>query len=57
MTRSDRIEASGNTGGVFAFLWANKLWWMIPLLVVGLVAIVLVVLHFGFGISPFVYPM
>lgn len=39
------------------FLWENKLWWSIPVIVVILIVMMLVVFVQGTGIAPFIYPL
>lgn len=46
----------GIFGELVAFLWAEKLWWMIPF--VGLLVVFGLLMVFGAqsGLAPFVYP-
>jgi hypothetical protein len=42
---------------LFAFLWERKLWWLIPLAVVLLLAGVLLVLVQLSSVAPWMYPL
>src|SRR2546426_11935838 len=42
---------------IFAFLWQQKLWWMIPMAFVILVVGMLLVLAQGSALSPFIYTL
>ncbi len=42
---------------LMGFLWANKLWWMSPIVVVLLLVGGLVVLGSSTGLGPFVYSL
>ena len=39
------------------FLWENKLWWGIPIIVIILLIMVLVIFAQGTGLAPFIYPL
>jgi Family of unknown function (DUF5989) len=41
----------------FHFLWARRLWWMIPMFMVLLLLGVLMLLTHGSAIAPFIYPL
>jgi hypothetical protein len=47
----------GIAGELMAFLWSQKLWWMIPLVVVLLLIAALVALASSSMIAPFIYPL
>jgi hypothetical protein len=47
----------GIAGELFAFLWSQKLWWMIPLVAVLLLIAALVALASASAIAPFIYPL
>jgi hypothetical protein len=47
----------GIAGELMAFLWSQKLWWMIPLVAVLLVIAALVALASATAIAPFIYPL
>ena len=47
----------GIAGELMAFLWSQKLWWMIPLVMVLLVVAALVALASASAIAPFIYPL
>jgi len=39
------------------FLWENKLWWGIPIILIILLIMVLVIFAQGTGLAPFIYPL
>ena len=41
----------------FHFLWARRLWWMIPMFMVLLLLGILMILTHGSAIAPFIYPL
>jgi len=47
----------GIAGELFSFLWANKRWWMVPMLVVLLLFGALVILAQSSAIAPFIYTL
>ena len=47
----------GTLRELFQFLWARKLWWLIPAVVVLLVFGALIVLATTSGIGPFIYTL
>jgi hypothetical protein len=47
----------GTMGELLAFLWQRKLWWLIPLVVVILLAGVLLVFGQATGVGPFIYTL
>ncbi len=49
------VARLGIAGGLLAFLWHRKVWWMIPLVVVLLVLGVLVIFGQSSAISAFIY--
>jgi hypothetical protein len=44
-------------GELIAFLWAAKLWWMIPMVVVLLLVGMLIVFAQSSAIAPFIYTL
>lgn len=42
---------------LFAFLWARRLWWLIPMVAVLVIFAALVVLGSVAGVGPFIYTM
>jgi len=42
---------------LFGFLWARKLWWIVPFVITLLVVAVLLLVGEATGIAPFVYTM
>ncbi len=59
MAKSGRVGAIrgrfGVLGELFAFLWARKLFWLIPLVATLLIFAVLIILGSVAGVGPFVY--
>jgi hypothetical protein len=47
----------GIAGELIAFLWAQKLWWMIPLVVMLLLLAALVAFASATSLGPFIYPL
>lgn len=48
---------AGTIGELFAFLWENRLWWIIPFVVVVILFGVLVVFAQTSPVSPFIYAL
>jgi hypothetical protein len=47
----------GILGELFAFLWAAKMWWLIPMLIALIVFAVLIVLGSASGGGPLIYTL
>jgi uncharacterized protein DUF5989 len=47
----------GVLGEIFAFLWKNKKWWLIPMVSVLLLMGVLLIFASASGIGPFIYTL
>ncbi len=47
----------GIAGELLSFFWANKKWWMTPMLVLLLVFAVLLILAQSSAIAPFIYTL
>jgi len=39
------------------YLWANKLWWMIPLIIMLLLVAILIIIAASSPVSPFIYAL
>ncbi len=50
-------EKFGIAGELIQFLWAQKLWWMIPLVVMLLLLAALVAFASATSLGPFIYPL
>jgi hypothetical protein len=50
------IGGAGTIGELFRFLWTRRVWWMIPVATLLLVAVLLMVGQ-ATGIAPFIYPL
>jgi hypothetical protein len=58
------MKAARNVAGgldtireLFQFLWARKLWWLVPFVAVLLVTAVLLIVGQVTGIAPFIYTL
>jgi hypothetical protein len=47
----------GTINELFQFLWARKLWWLIPAVLVLLIFAALIMLATTSGIGPFIYTL
>ncbi len=47
----------GIFGELVAFLWAQKLWWIIPMIIVLVLFAFLLIFAQGTGLAPFVYTL
>ena len=47
----------GIVGELFEFLWARKLWWLVPMVVVLVLFGVLLILTQGSALAPFIYTL
>ena len=48
---------AGVLGEIFAFLWKNKKWWLIPMVAVLLLFGLLLIFASASGIGPFIYTL
>lgn len=51
------ITNTGVVGEVIRFLWARKLWWLIPMVSVLLLFGLLLVFASSSGVAPFIYTL
>ncbi len=52
------LKSKGGTiNELFAFLWENRLWWIIPFVVIIIAVGILVVLAQASPVSPFIYAL
>lgn len=58
------MKAARNVAGgastireLFGFLWARKLWWMVPIVVPLLIITVLLLVGEATGVAPFIYTL
>jgi hypothetical protein len=54
---SDVLSRLGIIGELFRFLWARKLWWLIPMIIALLVFGILMLLASSSILAPFIYPL
>ncbi len=47
----------GIAGELMSFLWSQKLWWMIPLVVMLLLLAALIAFASATSLGPFIYPL
>jgi uncharacterized protein DUF5989 len=48
---------AGTIGELLQFLWARKLWWMIPFVVTLIIVGVLLLVGQASGVAPFIYTL
>jgi hypothetical protein len=53
----DATRRLGVVNGLFAFLWRNKLWWMIPILFAVVCVALIVALAAHPAAAPFIYTL
>ena len=53
----ETMDKLGTAGELIGFLWAQKLWWLIPFVVVLVALGLLIVVGSSTGIGPFVYTL
>ena len=51
------VGGAGTIRELFGFLWARKLWWIVPFAVTLLLVAVLLLVGEATGIAPFVYTL
>ena len=51
----DAVRRLGVVGELLAFLWRERLWWMIPILIALVLIALLVVFGGNTAVAPFVY--
>ena len=51
------VANAGVLGEVFAFLWMNKKWWLIPMVALLLLMGLVLVFASASGIGPFIYTL
>ncbi|MCC7448175.1 MAG: hypothetical protein IT324_12220 [Anaerolineae bacterium] len=52
---SDFVSRLGILGELMRFLWARKLWWLIPMIVALLIFGILIIMGASGVLSPFIY--
>lgn len=55
--RGGWLSRLGTIGELFSFLWARKLWWLIPMLVILVVFLLLLVVAQSSALGPFIYTL
>ena len=51
----DAVRRMGVVGELLGFLWRERLWWMIPILIALILVALLVLLGSNPAVAPFVY--
>ena len=51
---TDRL---GIIGELFRFLWARRLWWLLPMMIVLVAIVALLVFAQGSAVAPFIYTL
>lgn len=51
------VTNTGIVGEILQFLWARKLWWLIPMVAVLLLFGLLLVFATSSGVAPFIYTL
>lgn len=51
------LTNTGIVGEVLQFLWARKLWWLIPMVSVLLLLALLLIFASSSGVAPFIYTL
>lgn len=51
------LSNSGVIGEIFLYLWKNKQWWLIPLVIVIVIFGLLLVFAAASGVGPFIYTL
>ena len=52
-----RRRREARSGELFRFLWARKLWWLVPFVSVLLLVAVLLLVGEATGVAPFIYTL
>jgi hypothetical protein len=47
----------GTVGELFAFLWAQRLWWLMPFVAILLLTAILLIVGQVTGVAPFIYTL
>lgn len=50
-------DRMGILGELFRFLWARKLWWLLPMIIVLVAIVLLLVFAQGSAVAPFIYTL
>jgi hypothetical protein len=51
------IDRLGIIGELFRFLWARRLWWLLPMMIVLVAIVALLVFAQGSAVAPFIYTL
>ena len=51
------VSNTGVVGEIFIYLWKNKRWWLIPMVIVLVIFGILLVFAAASGVGPFIYTL
>jgi hypothetical protein len=51
------LDRMGILGELFRYLWARRLWWLLPMIVVLVALVALLVFAQGSAVAPFIYTL
>ncbi len=51
------LSNTGVVGEIFIYLWKNKQWWLIPMVIVLVIFGVLLIFAAASGVGPFIYTL
>jgi hypothetical protein len=55
--RGGLLDRLGVLGELLRFMWARKLWWLLPMLLVLVVLVAALVFAQGSAVAPFIYTL
>lgn len=55
--RGGLLDRLGVLGELLRFMWARKLWWLVPMLVVLVLLVAVLVFAQGSAVAPFIYTL
>jgi hypothetical protein len=55
--RGGFLDRLGVLGELLRFMWARKLWWLVPMMVVLVLLVAVLVFAQGSAVAPFIYTL
>ncbi|MGM0627897.1 MAG: DUF5989 family protein [Candidatus Fermentibacterota bacterium] len=55
--RGGLLDRLGVLGELLRFMWARKLWWLVPMMVVLVLLVAVLVFAQGSAVAPFIYTL
>lgn len=55
--RGGMLDRLGVLGELLGFMWARKLWWLVPMMVVLVLLVAVLVFAQGSAVAPFIYTL